>query len=132
MVGCQAAGSTRQPASRWQMRVFSAPRRAPHSVHIHSPSPSILELPQQTQGTVRCTPTSPKCYAQGTPSKCLHDCRLAFMGSHVRAQCREAVRHAVVHPEGRAPGILLQQGVHHMVGLRVQLGKDRLVELLPL
>ena len=62
-----AAGSTRQPASRWQMRVFSAPRRTAHSVHIHSRSPSNLELPRQTQGAMHCTPNSPKCYAQGAP-----------------------------------------------------------------
>ena len=118
-----------QPASRWQMRILSAPRRAVHSVHVHSPSPSNLELPRQTQGAMHCTPSSPKCYAQGTPPKRLRAGRLALMGSHVRAQCRETVHHAVVHPVEPAPGILLQQGVHHMAGLRVQLGGDRLVEL---
>ena len=62
MVGYPAAGSARQPASRWQMHVFSAPRRTAHSVHVHSPSPSNLELPRQTQGcaaqrcaALRCT-----------------------------------------------------------------------------
>ena len=98
MVGFPAAGSTRQPASRRQTRVFLAPRRTPHSVHGRSPSPSNLELPLQTQGTVRYTPTSPKRYAQGTPPKRLRGRWLALMGSHVRAQCREAVHHAVVHP----------------------------------
>ena len=58
MVDYQAAGSMRQPASQWQMRVFSASRRTPHSVHVRSPSHSNLELPHQTQGTVRCTPNS--------------------------------------------------------------------------
>ena len=120
-----------QPASRWQMRTFSASRRTAHSVHVHSPSPSNLELPRQTQGAMHCTPNSPKCYAQGTPPKRLRAGRLALMGSHVRTQCREAVHHAVVYPVEPAPGILLQQGVHHMAGLRVQLGGDRLVELLP-
>ena len=127
MVGYPAAGSTRQPASRRQTRVFLAPRRTPHSVHGRSPSPSNLELPLQTQGTVRYTPKSPKRYAQGTPPKRLRGRWLALMGSHVRAQCREAVHHAVVHPVEPAPGVLLQQGVHHMASLRVQLRGDRLV-----
>ena len=53
------------------------------------------------------------------------------MVSHVRAQRREAVPRAVVHPVEPAPSILLQQGVHDMAGLRVQLGGDGLVQLLP-
>ena len=126
-----AAGSTRQPASRWQTRVFLAPRRTPHGVHGRSPSPSNLELPRQTQGTARYTPKSPKRYAQGAPPKRLPDCRLTLIGSHVRAQCLEAVHHAAVHPVEPAPGALLQQGVHHVAGLRAQLRGDRLVELLP-
>ena len=81
MVDYQAAGSTRQPASQWQMRVFSAPRRTPHSVHVRSPSHSNLELPHQTRVTVRCTPHSPKCYAQGAPPKRLRGRWLALMGS---------------------------------------------------
>ena len=76
---------------------------------------------------MRYAPKSPKRYAQGTPPKRLRGRWLALMGSHVRAQCREAVHHAVVHPVEPAPGVLLQQGVHHMASLRVQLRGDRLV-----
>ena len=133
MVGYPTAGSARQLASREppaDARLFGS-QAHPHSVHVRTPSPSNLELPRQTQGTAHCTPNSPKCYAQGTPPKCLHDRRLSLMVSHVRAQRREAVPRAVVHPVEPAPSILLQQGVHDMAGLRVQLGGDGLVQLLP-